>query len=134
LCDAGPLIGLLDPTDANHQRAQNTLTTLPAVPLLTTWACLTEAMHFLYRSGGHPVQDLLWDWIDRRLVRVIRPGNADWPRLRNLMRKYANLPMDIADASLVVAAEHTHLRRVFTFDRDFRTYLINDRDPFDVVP
>jgi predicted nucleic acid-binding protein len=109
LCDAGPLIGLLDPTDANHQRAQNTLTTLPAVPLLTTWPCLTEAMHFLYRSGGHPVQDLLWDWIDRRLVRVIRPGNADWPRLRNLMRKYANLPMDIADA-------------------------INDRDPFDVVP
>lgn len=54
--------------------------------------------------------------------------------MRALLRQYNDLPMDLADASLVAAAEQLGLRRVFTLDRDFFVYRINGTDPFEVVP
>jgi predicted nucleic acid-binding protein len=50
------------------------------------------------------------------------------------MQKYADTPMDLADASLVAAAEAQRLHRIFTLDRDFRVYRIDGITPFEVVP
>lgn len=50
------------------------------------------------------------------------------------MEKYKDTPMDLADASLVVAAETLGLRRIFTLDSDFYVFRINDRDAFEVIP
>jgi len=50
------------------------------------------------------------------------------------MEKYSDIPMDLADASLVAAAESLGLRRVFTLDSDFRVYRIGGSTPFEVVP
>lgn len=54
--------------------------------------------------------------------------------MRALMRKYGDSPMDLADASLVAAAERLDVRRVFTLDRHFHAYRMNRGHAFDVVP
>ena len=60
LIDAGPLIALLDRSDIHHQRCVDVLASLANQELITTWACLTEAMHLLGRHGGYPLQKALW--------------------------------------------------------------------------
>jgi hypothetical protein len=50
------------------------------------------------------------------------------------MQQYQDAPMDLADASLVAAAERLQLRRIFTLDRHFYAYRIDEKHPFDVVP
>jgi uncharacterized protein len=134
LCDTGPLVALFDAGDRDHAFCRQTLASLTQEPMRTIWACMTEAMHFLRRAGGFSLQDKLWALCDRKQLLVDGPSAKTWKRLRQLMRKYVNVPMDLADASLVVAAERTGLRRIFTLDGDFRIYLIHDQDPFNVVP
>jgi predicted nucleic acid-binding protein len=134
LCDSGPLVALLIPADQHHAACTATLDELGTEILLTTWPCLTEAMYFLGKASGCAAQDHLWRSVARRAIRIIRPQRREWRRTRRLMRRYATTPMDLADSSLVVAAERTGIRRIFTVDRHFRFYLIHDRDPFDVVP
>ena len=52
-------------------------------------------------------------------------------RLAHLMKQYADLPMDLADASLVVLAEYLGEGRIFSVDqRDFNTYRWNNTNPF----
>ncbi len=58
---------------------------------------------------------------------------ADHSRLRSLMGKYRDRPMDLADATLVLAAEDTGLRQILTLDSDFLFYRIRDRDSFEIV-
>jgi len=134
LCDTGPLIALIDRDDRHHTRCVEALSTLPASPLLTTWLCLVEAMYLLWRAGGFPAQDELWGYIADGLVVLHRPLAGEWQRLRVLMRQYRDIPMDIADASLVSAAEHHNLRRIFTLDSHFYAYRIDNQHSFDVVP
>jgi len=58
---------------------------------------------------------------------------ADTLRACDLMGRYADAPMDFADASLVVTAEKTGITRILIFDRHFYAYRINGKTPFDVV-
>ena len=134
LCDTGPLVALVDRDDPHHVRCVAALRTLPAQPLLTTWPCLTEAMYLLWRAGGVPAQDELWGYLADGLVVLHAPEAQEWARMRVLMQQYQDAPMDLADASLVVAAERLHLRRIFTVDRHFHAYRIDGTHPFDVIP
>jgi len=54
--------------------------------------------------------------------------------MRALMELYCDRPMDLADASLVAAAEARGDRRIFTIDSDFYIYQRHGREPFEVVP
>lgn len=134
LCDTGPLVALIDHDDPNHARCVAVLSTLPASPLLTTWPCLTEAMYLLGRAGGLPAQDELWGYLADGLVVLHVPEAMEWERMRTLMRRYHDTPMDLADASVVTAAERLNLRRIFALDSHFRAYLIDSQYSFDVVP
>ncbi len=134
LCDTGPIVALINVNDPRHADCNQALSSLPDEPLATTWPCLTEAMHLLDRMGGFRLQDRFWDWVARSALEILPADPADWLRLRQLMTKYATAPMDLADASLVVAAERMNCRTIFTLDRHFYAYLINDRDYFTVVP
>lgn len=134
LCDAGPLVALVDETDQHHVRCVNALNTLPPGGLLTTWACLVEAMHLLWRGGGWTFQEALWSYFDTGLVRLHPPAAGEWQRIRELMHRYADTPMDIADASLVTAAEELQQRRIFTIDRHFYIYRPQKGQAFQVVP
>ena len=133
LADTGPLVALVDKNQSNHARCVDAHKALEA-PLLTTWPCLTEAMYFLGGLGGWRSQRILWEFMEREGVEVHTSSEPETKRISALMEKYHDLPMDLADASLVATAETRKLRRVFTLDSDFQVYRINDQDPFEVVP
>ena len=133
LCDASPLIALTNTKDEKHSLCVEVLSLLPS-PLVTTVYCFSEAMYFAGRNGGWYGQEPVWRlWRDERLV--IRPyQEQEFLRMQGLMKKYQDVPMDLADASLVVAAEDLGQNRIFTLDKDFYIYRLHGRDPFEVVP
>ena len=133
LCDTGPLVAMLDGDDVHHTRCRQTLSSLTG-PLITTWPCFTEAMYFLGKFQGWTAQAYLWDDLRSGIVQLYFQGLDDELRIEILMKQYRDIPMDLADASLVSAAETLGLRRIFTLDSHFHAYRINDGDAFIVVP
>lgn len=90
-------------------------------PLGTVWPVVAEAMHLL--SFSWRAQEALWDMMETGAVEILPIGIDDVPRMKELMRKYRDLPMDLADATLVRVAERERLRQIFTLDRrDFQIY------------
>jgi predicted nucleic acid-binding protein len=134
LCDAGPLFALIDPRQADlHAQCKDALATLPA-PLVTTWPCFTEAMYLAFRTGGWPMQHLLWEFVRTGVLQIHLADRSEMERMAVLMEQYSDTPMDLADASLVAAAEVLDRSRIFTFDRHFYAYrLVGDR-AFEVIP
>lgn len=133
LCDAGPLVAIVDEADENHGRCVAALRRMPPSRLVTTWPCLTEAMYLLGRRGGFLPQDELWSFVEHGPVVIDEPAGDEKDRMRGLMRQYHDLPMDLADASLVAAAERLAIRQIFTVDNHFRAYRIHGRHSFDVI-
>jgi predicted nucleic acid-binding protein len=122
LVDTGPFIALFDPKDPRHESCVATLRTLRE-PLRTTVPVLTEALHIL--APGSRGADNLREFVLRGGVSVFFFDLASLTRAFELMETYADRPMDLADASLVVAAESVRARKVLTVDRpDFETYRI----------
>ncbi len=134
LTDASPLVALLDKNDGGHAKCVETALCLPPGPFLSTWPCFTEAMHLLFRASGYSGQDRLWQLFEseKLLLHDLQP--AEISRMRTLMEKYRDTPMDLADASLVIVAERLGLRRIFTLDSDFRIYRLADGSALEVVP
>lgn len=121
LIDAGVLVGYLDLRDPLHAQAVAALEAAPS-RLLTTWPAATEAAYLLSR-GNPEARDALLAVIADGSVRLAELDADDIPRLRELMAKYADLPMDLADATLVRVAEREGIDTVLTFDRrDFKVY------------
>jgi predicted nucleic acid-binding protein len=102
--------------------------------LLTTWPAFTEAMYLLSRAGGAAGQDALWRLLTTGRLRIAELSEASVERARQMMTKYADLPMDLADATLVALAEQRRERRVFTLDDDFRVYRLHGRSHFEIIP
>ena len=134
LTDTGPLVALINRNDPYHQSSLRATAGLPSAPLVTTWPCLTEAMYLLGRAAGASGQDALWNLIAGGRLLVREAGAGEVGRMAELMRVYSDLPMDLADASVVSAAEATGERRVFSFDGHFRIYRLKDGSSLEVVP
>jgi predicted nucleic acid-binding protein len=132
LVDAGPLVALVDSDDQHHGPCVATLKAIKE-PMGTVWPALTEAMYLL--SDQPRAQDAVWEMVARGAVRLLTLDVGDIPRMRELMRKYADRPMDLADAALIRVAERESVRTIFTVDRkDFGVYRIHGRvKPF-VIP
>ena len=122
LVDTGPLVALFDPQDQQHGRCATVLKDI-RVPIITTTPVLTEAFHIL--GPGSIGSDRLREFIEHGGLLVWFFDRHALTRAFELMEIYADHPMDLADASLVVAAEALRTRRVFTIDRnDFETYRV----------
>ena len=122
LVDTGPLVALFDPRDGQHERCVKVLKRIRE-PLSTTTPVLTEAFHML--GPASVGSDRLRDFIEGDGLSVWFLDRLSLRRAFELMELYADHPMDLADASLVVAAESASTRKVFTIDRgDFATYRI----------
>ena len=120
LIDAGPLVALIHADDAHHGRCRDALRAIRE-PLITVWPAVTEAMYLLGFSWK--AQDALWELLERGVVGLAALGLPEQTRMRELMKRYRDLPMDLADAALVAVAERERVRRIFTLDqRDFRVY------------
>jgi predicted nucleic acid-binding protein len=99
----------------------------------TVWPAVAEAMHLL--SFSWQAQEALWEMIETGAVEIMPLGVDDVPRMKELMRKYRDLPMDLADAGLVRVAERERVRRIFTLDRrDFQIYRPARIGRFTILP
>jgi predicted nucleic acid-binding protein len=133
LTDTGPLVSLLDKDDFQHAACLAVLRDLPRGPLLTTWPCFTEAMYLLGLVGGHRYQSNLWLWRRDGRLTLLDLTQTEAERMDALMAQYTNVPMDLADASLVALAESRDHRRLFTIDSDFYIYRLADNSVLEVV-
>ena len=132
LVDAGSLIALIHEDDNEHERCRDAFATMDE-PLGTVWPVLAEAMHLL--SFSWRAQEALWDMMETGAVEILAIGIDDVPRMKELMRKYRDLPMDLADAALVRVAERERLRQIFTLDRrDFQIYKPSRISRFTIFP
>lgn len=132
LVDAGPLVALIHEDDHQHQRCKEGFLSLREA-LGTVWPVLTEAMYLLRFSWE--AQNALWEMVEAGAVQILPLDRSDVPRMKELMRRYRNLPMDLADAALVCAAERENLRRIFTLDRrDFEVYRPARLGRFSILP
>lgn len=133
LTDAGPLVALIDADEPDHQLCRTVLGQL-RLPMATTWPAFTEAMHLLSRAGGTAGREALWRLVLTGRLEVLDLSRSAVERSAELMSAYADLPMDLADATLVALAEERGHRRVFTLDSDFQVYRLHGRQRFEVVP
>ena len=133
LTDAGPLIALIDADEADHQLCVDTLRQLTG-PLVTTWPAFTEAMYLLSRAGGAAGRRALWTLVFSDRLQISELSRTALERSAALMDKYADRPMDLADATLVALAEARGERRIFTLDADFAIFRIHGRTRFEVIP
>lgn len=122
LVDTGPFVALFDPRDHLHERCQAVLQGLRA-PLCTTLPVLTEVFHLLTPSSQGSAR--VREFVNTGGCGVFYLDDARLGRAFALMEQYGDHPMDLADASIIVAAETLETRSVFTLDRgDFGTYRI----------
>lgn len=134
LTDTSPLIALIDKGQGDtHTRCVATYRTFTDT-LLTTWPCFTEAMYFLSELRGWSGQNVLWEFCDRKALYLHNLNELECQRMKVLMEKYKDVPMDLADASLVATAESQNIKRIFTLDSDFYIYRLYDRNAFEVIP
>jgi uncharacterized protein len=128
----GPLVALIHQDDEHHDVCKQTFAAM-SEPLGTVWPVLTEAMYLL--GFSLQAQIALWEMVESGAVELLPLGNEDVARMKELMRKYRDLPMDLADAALVGVAERERLRRIFTVDRrDFQIYRPSRIGRFTVLP
>jgi hypothetical protein len=132
LVDAGPLIALIHEDDNEHEHCREAFATMDE-PLGTVWPVVAEAMYLL--SFSWRAQVALWEMLETGAVEILPIGFDDVSRMKELMRKYRDLPMDLADAALVRVAERERLRRIFTLDRrDFQIYKPSRIGRFTIFP
>jgi predicted nucleic acid-binding protein len=132
LVDAGPLVALIDRGDSAHEACVEALKAIRD-PLITVWPAFTEAMYLL--GGSWQAQKALWSRLETDALTMAPLDESDAPRMRELMEKYRDQPMDLADAALVRVAERESLVQVFTLDRrHFSVYRPGRRRRFAIVP
>jgi predicted nucleic acid-binding protein len=85
-------------------------------------------------AGGWTAQRALWQMVERKALQVVDLAPDEVERARVLMDKYQDVPMDLADATLVATAEARRMRRIFTLDSDFQIYRLRGRISFELVP
>jgi len=119
LIDAGPIIALFDSADKYHNRIVDLIKKEP-LHLVSTWPVLTEASHML--DFDNRAQIALLQWIYRGGLKLVQIDSSGIQRIIDLTEKYNDVPMDLADATLVVAAENLGIREIISIDTDFYIY------------
>lgn len=128
--DTGFWLALADRRDTNHEAAKRALQKVDE-PLITTWCVVTETSYLLLSRKGVPAQVAFLSSLCDGAFEVFDLERKHSQRMVQLMQKYADLPMDLADASLVVLAEHLGDGRILSVDRrDFNIYRWQDIHPF----
>lgn len=85
LTDTGPIVAIIDQGDDDHEACMLLLKTLPKAPLMTTWACFTEAMYLLESVGGYRFQGRLWRWQREGRLTLLGITETETDRMDALM-------------------------------------------------
>ena len=119
LIDAGPLIALFDRSDIHHARAVSFLKKNQTT-LISTWAVITEVSHMLDFSTKTQINFLTW--INRGGLQIFDLEFYHLIRIIELSEKFRDVPMDFADATLIVASEAKGISKIASIDSDFYIY------------
>lgn len=121
LTDASALIALGDSREPDHGRCVAVTRTVTP-PMVTTLPALSEAMHVLeHRHGWRPI-GRLWDHVRRGTLQINYLDAGRLEEAAQLMERYRDQSMALADATLVVLAEELRTYQVFTLDGHFAVY------------
>jgi predicted nucleic acid-binding protein len=131
IADTGFFVALGNRRDQLHQIANKQLSLLQE-PLITTYPVIVETSYLLAERSGQLSQFKFLQQLTSDSIQIFQLDINDLKRALVLMKKYADLPMDLADASLVVLAERLKEGRILTTDnQDFRVYRWGNNQIFD---
>lgn len=119
LIDAGPIIALFNKNDKYHEKIKEFMKNYKGL-LLSTWPVVTEVSHMLDFNIQTQIDFLTWINLGGVILENI--DNEDISRIIELSRKYSDVPMDLADASLVVLSEKKNIKEIITIDSDYYIY------------
>ena len=128
LLDTGPLVAYLDRSDQFHDWAREQFQQIKS-PQLTCEPVLAEACHLLRKVPAS--HQAVLDLVSRQAVSIPFRLEDELPAIRQLLRRFANIPISLADACLVRLSEQHPTATVLTIDHDFRIYRKNGRQ---VIP
>jgi len=131
--DAGPLIALFDKSDQYHNVVKKRLLEYrnrKHGKLITTWPIVSEASYMLAEHVHMEAELNLFEWIIGGGVEIFDFRLEHLPEVVELQRKYSNVPMDFADATLVIVSQDIGINEVFTVDSDFVIYRLFGKKGF----
>jgi uncharacterized protein len=131
LVDTGALIAFVDRNERRHRQVRDAFASAP-LPLVATQAVLTETFYFAQRIRG---TQSIWDMVLSGAITVAQIEETELRALHTLMTRYADRPMDFADATLVHVAGRENISTILTIDHDdFETYRFGRNRKFKVLP
>ncbi len=131
LIDTGIFVALASYRDAHHEKAKQMLKSTERMEWITTWPVIVETCYMLGKVSPLESEKFL-DMYFYGAFSVFELSKDQVPRIQELMRKYIDLPMDLADASLVILAEHIGHGKILSTDkRDFNAYRWKNHHPFE---
>ncbi|MFM6040867.1 MAG: type II toxin-antitoxin system VapC family toxin [Sphaerospermopsis kisseleviana] len=132
IVDTGFWLALANKKDAVHIAAKKRFQDLANQKFITTWCVVTETCYLLQKRVGVDAPKIFINKISTGKLQIFDLKQHHCQRIEELMEKYKDLPMDLADASLVILAEELGHGQILSVDyRDFNTYRWKNTEPFD---
>ena len=132
IIDTGPWVALIDRSETRHGDCVQWLKNFSG-RLYSTEAVLTEVLYLL--NFSIIAQCAAMDFVLEAVIEIVPVNIKSLRKTKNLMKKYADLPMDFADATIVCLATDTGMQNIVTFDRkDFATYKLPNKKRFTIMP
>ncbi len=123
ILDTGPIVSLFDASDSFHKSVYTFLKNFDC-SLYTTWPVITETSYLLDFNKATQLDFL--KWITTGAVRIVDLSVRDLSFCMTEMKKYSDVPMDLADASLMLIADKLDIKSIITLDKDFYIYRTQD--------
>ena len=125
LIDAGPLIALFNKSDKYHEKIKEFIKNYTGL-LTTSWPVITEVCHMLDFNINAQIDFLKWIKLGGLKVEDIETEEID--KIIKLSEKYSDIPMDLADATLIVISERLGIKQIITIDSDYYIYRTTERE------
>ncbi len=132
ILDTGPWVALIDRSESRHAECVQWLKKFSG-RLYSTETVLTEVLYLLNFSTT--AQCAALDFVLEAVVEIVPVNTKSLKKVKSMMKKYADLPMDFADATIVCLAIDAGIQNIVTFDRkDFAIYKLPGKKNFTVMP
>jgi len=128
LLDTGCIVALLDRSEQHHRQCVDVVSGLKA-PLVTCEAVIAESCYLLRQLQG--ASEAIIANVERGTFQIPLPLADLAKRVKALLHKYRDVPMDLADGCLVAIAEHVQTGRILTLGTDFEVYRWHRNRPFE---
>ena len=130
LLDTGVIVALMDRDERHHLQCVEVVSDIVG-PLMTCEAVIAEACYLLRRTHGAPeaVIKNVTNGVFQTPVRLVDRAAS----IEKLLKKYRDVPMDLADACLVDLADQIDTGQILTLDSDFGIYRWRSRRKFELM-